>query len=221
MSEDVVFIRGKGAEVTDEAETPEEEGKLIVKCEDTLLGLIRRIPVDMVVLCAGLEAQPDAADVAKVFGLSTVDGGFFLERHPKLAPVSTSTDGVFIAGACQSPKDIPDAVAQGAAAAAKATELLDAGVVKVEPITSSIDEDACAGCKTCIGLCPYTAILFDEEKKVSVVEEALCKGCGTCVAACPSGAAAQKGFADAQILAEIEGALSVPVEPVTEAMAAG
>ncbi|MGD8236915.1 MAG: 2Fe-2S iron-sulfur cluster-binding protein [Armatimonadota bacterium] len=211
LSEDVIFVRGKGAEVTEVAETPEEEGKLTIKCEDTLLGEIRRIPVDMVVLAVGLEPHADSEDVAHTFSLSCADGGFFLEQHPKLAPVSTSTDGVMIAGACQGPKDIPDSVAQGAAAAAEALSLIDAGRVAIEPITSAIDEDLCAGCKTCIELCPYTAIEFDDEKKISKIEEVLCKGCGTCVAACPSGAAHQRGFSDKQILAELEGALLVQV----------
>ncbi len=208
MNEDVVFIRGKGAEVTEFAETPEEEGKLIVKCEDTLLGRVRRLPVDMVVLSTALTPQADAEQVARTLNLSCADGGFFLEQHPKLAPVSTSTDGVFLAGACQGPKDIPDAVAQGAAAAGLALAMIDAGVVEIEPITSVIDEDRCGACKTCIGLCPYTAIVFDDEKAVSRVEEPLCKGCGTCVAACPAGAAHQQGFKDAQIMAEIEGVLA-------------
>ncbi len=207
LSEDVIFVRGKGAEVTEVAEEPEEEGKLVIKCEDTLLGELRRIPVDMVLLAVGLEPQADAQDVAHTMSLSCTDGGFFLEQHPKLAPVATSTDGVMIAGACQSPKDIPDSVAQGAAAAAGALALIDAGHVSIEPITSEIDEDLCSGCKTCIELCPYTAIEFDEEEKVSKVQEVLCKGCGTCVAACPSGAAHQRGFSDKQILAEMEGAL--------------
>ncbi|MFQ6099267.1 MAG: 4Fe-4S binding protein, partial [Armatimonadota bacterium] len=207
MSEDVIFIRGKGAEVTDAPERPEEEGKLIVKCEDTLLGIIRRVPVDMVLLAVGLEPREDAEQVAKTFSLSCSDGGFFLELHPKLAPVATSTDGIFIAGACQGPKDIPDTVAQGAAAAAEALSLIDAGSVTIEPITSVIDEDLCAGCKTCIELCPYAAIEFNEEKGISEVVEALCKGCGTCVAACPAGAAHQRGFDDQQIVAEIEGAM--------------
>jgi heterodisulfide reductase subunit A len=165
--------------------------------------------VDMVLLAVGLEPRPDADEVAKTFSLSCAHGGFFLELHPKLAPVATSTDGVFIAGACQGPKDIPDAVAQGAAAAAEALALIDAGSVSIEPITSVIDEELCAGCKTCLELCPYSAIEFNEEKRISEVVEALCKGCGTCVAACPSGAARQRGFNDQQILAEIEGAMSI------------
>jgi heterodisulfide reductase subunit A len=180
----------------------------MVCCEDTLLGLVRRIPVDMVVLGNGLEPRADAAEVARKLNIGCSREGFFLERHPKLGPVQTASDGIFLAGACQGPKDIPDSVAQGAAAAANALALIDPGKVTLEPISSFIDEDLCGGCKTCIALCPYSAIEFDEEANVSVVQEAACKGCGTCVAACPAGAATQRGFEDEQIFAEIEGALT-------------
>ena len=135
--------------------------------------------------------------------------GFFTERHPKLAPAETAADGIFIAGACQGPKDIPDSVAQGGAAAVAALDMIDLGKVELEPITAFIDEEVCSGCRTCIGLCPYNAIEFVEQNGggVSKVNETLCKGCGTCVSACPSGAATQRGFIDRQIYAEIEGAL--------------
>ncbi len=212
MEEDVIFIRGKGAEVTEVAETPEEKGKLIVKCEDTLLGIVRRIPADMVILSAGLEPRSDAAEVARLFGINRSADGFFLERHPKLAPVETASDGIFVAGACQGPKDIPDSVAQGAAAAAVALALIDLGKVEIEPITAVIDEDLCGGCKVCLDLCPYSAIAFisrDTTTGVARVNEALCKGCGVCVAACPSGAAQAQHFSDQQILAEVEGILAV------------
>ena len=207
LEEDVIFIRGKGAEVLDVPETPEEEGKLIVKCEDTLLGVVRRIPVDMVILSVALEPRGDIKEVTRLFSLCRSGDGFFLERHPKLAPVASRSDGLFIAGACQGPKDIPDSVAQGGAAAAGALSLIDRGEVMIEPTIAFIDEELCGGCKTCISVCPYKAIQFDEEKKVSRVEEAVCKGCGICVAACPAGAATQMGFTNRQIEAEIEGAL--------------
>ena len=204
LNEDTVFIRGKAAEVTDVAQTPAEKGKLIVVAEDTLLGIVRRTPVDMVVLSVGLEPRKDAADLARIFSISRSQDGFFLERHPKLAPVSTASDGIFIAGSCQSPKDIPDSVAQGAAAAANALSLIDRKEVTLEPTVAVIDEESCSGCKICIGLCPYNAITFDETKKVSKVNDALCKGCGVCVAACPSGAIEQRNFTDDQLLAEVE-----------------
>jgi len=209
LEEGAHLIRGRVAEVTDVALDPSEENKLIIRVEDTLVGEVRRIPVDMVVLAVGLEAQPDAEDVRRLFNISCSTEGFFLERHPKLAPVSTFTDGVFLAGACQGPKDIPDTVAQAGAAAAEALALIDKGVVELEPNTAWIDEEVCSGCQTCVALCPFTAISYDAEKHVSVVNEVLCKGCGTCVSACPSGAAQQHLFLDEEIFAEIEGALAV------------
>jgi heterodisulfide reductase subunit A len=208
MGEGVHFIRGKCAEVTQAAEKPEEEGKLIVVAEDTLLGLTRRLPVDMVILSGALLPAESSDEVAKTLGLNCANGGFFLEKHPKLAPVDSITDGIFLAGACQGPKDIPDSVAQGAAAAAGVLSLIDKGKVVIEPITAEIDEERCAGCQLCIPNCPYAAIDYDEEKKISVITEELCKGCGTCVAGCPSGAAHQKNFEDIQIFSEIEGLLA-------------
>ncbi|MEO0294894.1 MAG: CoB--CoM heterodisulfide reductase iron-sulfur subunit A family protein [candidate division WOR-3 bacterium] len=207
MEEGVHFIRGKVAEVTDWAITPEEEGKLIIRVEDTLIGVVRRIPVDMVILSVGLTPQPDADEVRRLLNISCSKEGWFLERHPKLAPVSTFTDGVFIAGACQGPKDIPDTVAQAEAAAAEALALIDKSEITLEPNTAFIDEEKCSGCHVCIALCPYSAISFNEEKKIAHINEALCKGCGVCVAACPSKAAQQRLFLDEQIYAEIEGAL--------------
>jgi heterodisulfide reductase subunit A len=208
LAEGVHFIRGRVAEISDWATTPEEEGKLIIRAEDTLIGVVRRIPVDMVVLATGLEAQADAEDVRRIFNISCGAEGWFLERHPKLAPVSTFTDGVSLAGACQGPKDIPDTVAQAGAAAAEALALIDKGFVELEPNTAYIQDEFCSGCKTCIGLCPYSAISFVADKNIASVNGALCKGCGTCVAACPSGALQQNLFTDEQIYDEIKGVIS-------------
>ena len=209
LEEGVHFIRGKVAEVTDWAMSPEEEGKLVIRVEDTLIGVVRRIPVDMVILSVGLEPQPDADELRRMLNITCSSEGFYLERHPKLAPVNTFTDGIFIAGACQGPKDIPDTVAQAGAASAEALALIDTGKVTLEPNTAWIDEELCSGCHVCIGLCPYSAISFDDEKKIAVINEALCKGCGVCVAACPTGAAQQRLFKDEQVFAEIEGALAI------------
>ena len=208
MSEDVDFIRGKVAEITDMVTSPAEQDKLVVVCEDTLLGLVRRVPVDMVILSAGLKSGSDSDKLAKTFGISKGADGFFTEKHPKLAPVDTTIDGIFLAGACQGPKDIPDSVAQGAAAAAGALSLLDKGSIVLEPITASINEDLCGGCKICVANCPFTAVEYDGEKGVSVVIEELCKGCGTCAAGCPTGAAQQENFEDRQIFSEVQGVLS-------------
>jgi len=208
LNENVHFIRGRVAEISDWAVTPEEEGKLVIRAEDTLIGAVRRIPVDMVVLSVGLEAQSDHDDVRRLFNISCGHDGWFLERHPKLAPVSTFTDGVFLAGACQGPKDIPDSVAQAGAAAAEALALIDKGHVDLEPNTAFVQEAVCSGCRTCMSMCPYSAVNFDDAKNAAGVNEALCKGCGTCVAACPSGALQQKHFTDDQIFEEIRGAFT-------------
>jgi len=207
LKEGVHFIRGRVAEVTDWAMTPDEEGKLVIRAEDTLAGFVRRVPVDLVVLSVGLEGHADAEDVRRTFNITCSTEGFFLERHPKLAPVDTFTDGIFLAGCCQGPKDIPDTVAQAGAAAAQCMALIDRGYMEIEPNTAWIEEELCSGCHVCIAMCPYTAIHFDAQKKVAVLNEALCKGCGTCVAACPSGAAQQNLFQDEQLFAEVEGVL--------------
>ena len=207
LEEGMVFIRGKVAEVTDAARKPAEEGKLIIQVEDTLVGKQRRIPVDMVVLMGALEPQADAKELGLKCGISCSMAGWYTERHPKLDPVATMTDGLFVAGVCQGPKDIPASVAQGAAAAARVQGMITKGEVMIEPIVASINEEACSGCRICNNMCPYNAIEFDEEKEVSRVITALCKGCGTCVAACPAGVITGAHFNNAQIFAEIEGIL--------------
>jgi len=208
LDEGVHFVRGKVYEVSDFPAHPSEEGKLIVRVEDTLGGFIRRVPVDMVILSVGLEPQANAQDVRRLFNISCGSEGWFLERHPKLAPVSTFTDGVFLAGCCQGPKDIPDTVAQAGAAAAQAMALIDKGYIEQEPYTAHILEEDCSGCKTCIPLCPYQAISFVEDKKKAAINEVLCKGCGTCVASCPSGSIEQNLFEDEEIFEEVEGLLA-------------
>jgi len=207
QEEGVNFIRGRAAEVTDLPEADEEKGKLVVLCEDTLMSRRLRIPVDMVILSNALEPRADVDETAKLFALSRSADGFFLEKHPKLDPVATMADGIFIAGCCQGPKDIPDTVAQASAAAARVLSMISKGSVEIEAATAMVDEELCAGCKTCIGLCPYSAISFNDEKKVASINEALCKGCGTCGAACPSGAIVSRHFTTEQILAQVEGVL--------------
>jgi len=206
LNEGVNVIRGKVAEVV-ETKVQNGEKVLLIKCEDTLTGKYREIPVDMVILCNALEPSKDAAKISRLLGISRSPDGFFLERHPKLDPFSTANDGIYIAGCAQGPKDIPDTVAQAGGAAAKVLSLISKGEIEIDPVRAFIDEKYCSGCRICNNLCPYSAIEFIEEKKVSVVNEALCKGCGTCVAACPAGAITGLGFTDDQIYAELEGIL--------------
>jgi heterodisulfide reductase subunit A len=207
LEEGVNLVRGLAAEVTDVAETAEEEGKLIVQAEDIAIGRQRRIPVEMVVLATGFEPRADADEVARLFSISRSRDGFFLEKHPKLDPVATMTDGVFIAGCCQGPKDIPDTVAQASAAAARALAMISKGRVEIDAATAVINEDLCSGCRICNVLCPYSAIEYDPEEKVSRIVDVLCKGCGTCAAACPAEAIFSRHFTTQQIMVQIEGVL--------------
>ena len=208
LEEGAHLIRGRVAEVTNAALSKGERGKLVIRVEDTLAGFVRRIPVDMVILSVGMEPQADAQAVRRTLNLSCGSEGFFTELHPKLAPVSTATDGVFIAGACQGPKDIPDSVAQAGAAAAEALALVDRGMVEVQPYAALVDETLCSGCKICLGVCPYDAIGFDAEKKVARITEVKCKGCGVCVVACPSAAIDQRHFRTQVIMEEVAGVLA-------------
>jgi heterodisulfide reductase subunit A len=160
----------------------------------------------------GVEAQENAKEIAHAVGVSMCGNDFYIERHPKLDPVATTTDGVYVVGGCQSPKDIPDSVSQAKAAASRILGTINLGSVEVEVTTAVVNEDLCCGCQTCISVCPYTAIKYDEEKKVSVVNEILCKGCGTCGSTCPTGAIRSRHFTDQQILSQIEGLLSISKE---------
>ncbi|MBI4785881.1 MAG: CoB--CoM heterodisulfide reductase iron-sulfur subunit A family protein [Chloroflexi bacterium] len=207
MDEGVNLIRGKVADVTNAARVPAEEGKLIIQVEDTLVGKQVRIPVDMVILSAAMEPRADSKEVAQRFGISCSANGWFIERHPKLDPVATMTEGVFIAGVCQGPKDIPASVAQGAAAAARVMGLIGRRQVTLEPVRASVNQDQCSGCRVCNNLCPFNAITFIEDRQVSEINPALCQGCGTCVAGCPAGAITGSHFNNAQIMAQIEGLL--------------
>jgi len=203
--EGVNFIRGKVARVTDEAITDEEKGKLIVVGEDTLLGKMVRVPADMVVLCSALEARSDAEEVAKLLTINRRADGFFLERHVKLDPVATPTDGVFIAGCCEAPRDIPDTVAQAEATAGKALSLISKGTVTLEAAIATVDESICHGCGRCEEICTFSApkVADKDGKLVSSINEALCKGCGSCAVACPTGAVSIRHFTQDEILAQV------------------
>jgi heterodisulfide reductase subunit A len=154
-----------------------------------------------------MEARYDSLGVTQLFKMGCDFDGFFTERHPKLDPVATMTEGIFVAGACQGPKDIPETVVQGAAAAARVAGLIKRETVLMEPVRASINAERCSGCRICNNMCPYNAIVYHEDTEVSEVITALCQGCGTCVAACPSVVISGAHFTNDQIFSEIEGIL--------------
>lgn len=191
---------------------PKEEAKYLIRFPEKLSGVEVEVPADLIVLMVAMEAHEEAKKIAHAVGVSMCGNEFYIEKHPKLDPVATTTDGVYLAGSCQSPKEISEAVSQARAAAARILATINRGSVQVEVTTAVTNEDLCCGCQTCVNVCPYTAIRFNEEKKVSEVNEVLCKGCGTCGSACPTGAIRSRHFTDEQILAQIEGVMSTHVE---------
>ena len=209
--EGVVFIKGKVAEVTDRAKTDEEKGRLVVVAEDALVGKVMRIPVDMVILCPAMIPRADATEIARRFSITQKASGFFLERHAKLEPQVSAMDGIFLAGCCQFPRDIPDSVSHGRAAAAAALELIDRGSVATEAAISCVDETLCHGCGICEEICEFQApkVVVKDGRRVSTVNEALCKGCGACAVACPSGAMSIKHFTRDEISSMIKALATV------------
>lgn len=200
----IEFLRGRPAEIIEN-----DDQTLTIRAEDTLLGKVTEYTYDLVVLSVGLEAPHGINDLRQTLGISKSADGFFMEAHPKLRPVDTLTDGVYIAGVAQGPKDIPDSVAQGSAAAGRAAIPMSQGQVAIEPIIASVDESICGACEVCVELCPFKAISIvgDDDHRHAQINVALCKGCGTCVGACPSGAMDQNHFKTDQIMAQIDAAL--------------
>jgi len=180
--------------------------KLKVSWDESFHNQPDQIEVDMVILATGFEPQPDMAKMGTLFGVSRSRDGFFLERHPKLAPVETVSEGIYLAGACQAPKDIPDSVAQSGAAASAALSLIDHGSIALDPVISEINSNLCAGCGMCVASCPYLAISLEDRK--AKVNGFLCKGCGTCAAACPNKAVSLIHYDDRQLVNELIGLLS-------------
>jgi heterodisulfide reductase subunit A len=200
--EGITMVRGRGAEVF-----VQPDGKLRVKGEDANLGCVVTVDADLVILATAIEPQKDADRVASMFGLGRTPDRFFAEAHPKLRPVETSTAGVFLAGTCQGPRDVPDVVAHGGAAALEAVRLFNQGEVTISPTVAVVEPKACVGCGDCILACPYTAISRSDEGK-AVVNPALCQGCGTCAAACPAGAISALHFTDEALVAQIDALLA-------------
>ncbi len=181
--------------------------KLIVRSEDTLLRRTIEVEADMVVLAVGLEPGAGGDDVSKMLKLSCTGDNFLAEAHPKLRPVDTNSDGIFLAGTCQGPKDIPDTVAQAKAAASSALIPLSMGKAKVEAIVSTIDQELCVGCGLCEVACVYSALSLHPWRGVMSINEVLCKGCGACSVACPSKAITLGHFTQKQTLAMLDAML--------------
>lgn len=192
-----------------------ENGKLKVQASDLLDNRQLHIDADMVVLAAAIEPDESARPLATMLTASMDTNDFFTEAHPKLRPVESPTAGIFLSGACQGPKDIPETVAQAGAAASKAIGLLCKDHLTCNPCVAEPDELMCNGCSSCEKVCPYGAITYaDKEfrgpnrttliRRVAQVNPAVCQGCGACTVACPSGAMDLKGFSNKQIMAEVD-----------------
>ncbi len=196
--DDVVYLRGKVSKVF------EEKGKMKVWGVDTLTGKDVEIDADMVVLAMAMEPSQGTEEIVKTLKMGTDKDGFLAEAHPKLRPVESVISGLFLAGAGQAPKDIPEAVAQASGAASKVQAMFASDELFHDPIVAVVDEDVCSGCRLCIPVCPYEARVFDEQKGIVTVNDILCEGCGCCIAACPSGAAQQKNYTDDQIYSMVD-----------------
>ncbi|MFH1262931.1 MAG: CoB--CoM heterodisulfide reductase iron-sulfur subunit A family protein [Pseudomonadota bacterium] len=201
----LMYRKNKEAEIRTAG--PKDGCSMLITVDEDLSGEHIEIPADMVVLMVGMEPREDSEHVAQLVNISRDKDGWFIESHPKLDPVATTTEGVFIAGACQSPKDIPDSVGQARAAAARILGKIAQGKIWVDAVYAEVQEDFCSGCRMCNELCPFFAIDYDDVKKKSKVNSATCKACGACVASCPSGAIKGRHFTDAQIFTQIEGVL--------------
>jgi heterodisulfide reductase subunit A len=202
------YIRGRVSKIYPRGD------RLVLKSEDSLLGRPVEVEADMVVLATAMVPAVGSDELARTVGFSMDKDGFYQEAHPKLQPVETFAAGVFLAGACQGPKDIPDTVAQASAAAAKALGLLSKTRLATEPMVSEVDINKCSGCGLCVPICPYNAITLEEiqerghhgpiTRNVAVVNSSLCQGCGACVPACRTAALNTKGFTDDQLVAEVD-----------------
>jgi len=198
------FIRY--ADIAD-VEVGADDGQSFVRYQDAA-GNTESVPADMVVLCPAVVAGEGAEHLSALLGASLDEFGFFKELHGRLAASESQIKGIYLAGACQSPMDIQQATSQGMAAAGSVLAGLVPGrKLQIEPITASIEDEKCSGCKFCAYVCPYKAISFAPERRSASLNALLCHGCGTCVAACPAGAIQGNHFTNAQIFAEIEAVL--------------
>ena len=205
-----VYVRGRLSRIYPEG------NHLVCQGEDSLLGKQVRINADMVVLETAMEPSEGSRGLLNMLGCACDSDGWVQEAHPKLRPVETQVGGVFLAGVCQGPKDIPDTVAQASASAAKAICLLNKDELETSPMIAAVSEDKCSGCGACIPICPYKAVTLEKtpgrepgtgkkiERPVARVNAGLCQGCGACTVACRTGAADLLGYRDNQILKEVD-----------------
>jgi heterodisulfide reductase subunit A len=200
--EGVRYRRGNVSEIY--RRRSDSDGRVVLVAEDTLLGQPIELEADLVVLAVGMEPRQSAGQISQLLKLPRSDDGFFLEAHPKLRPVDTAMDGVFLAGCCQGPKDIPDTIAQAKAAASSALIPLVRGSVPVESATAVVSEELCAGCGMCVDVCPYDAPALDPLWGVSRINPVLCKACGACAVTCPSKAILLQHFTAEQVLAQVD-----------------
>jgi heterodisulfide reductase subunit A2 len=204
------YIRGRVSKIYPQGD------KLILKSEDTLLGMPLEVEADLVVLATAMVPSAGAVDLAKKIGFSVDKDGWFQEAHPKLQPVETFAAGVYLAGTCQGPKDIPDTVAQASGAAVKVLGLFSKTELATEPMVTEVDISKCSGCGLCVPICPYNALSLQEynergghghgpfTRSVAEVNSSLCQGCGACLPACRTMALNLKGYSNDQIAAEVD-----------------
>lgn len=197
----VNYIRGRVSKLV-----KRPDNKVKVVGVDTLLGETIEIEADLVVLATGVVAKPDTTGLSQVLGIPVDKDQFFIEAHPKLRPVETHTAGIFLAGACQGPKDIPETVALASGAAAKAIGILSKAQLESQPMTALVADKDCASCFLCMSVCPFNAIdkkVYPDGVTKAVVKEEICQGCGTCVSACRGGCLTLRGYNDAMIFSEV------------------
>ncbi len=180
-------------------------GALRVMAYDMEAGTPIEYETDLMILATAIEMADGAKELAQKMGLQFCGNNFYRELHPKLGPVETSVRGLYLAGCCQGPKDIPDTVSQAKGAAAAAAVPLSQGKVKIEPILSEVHPEKCSGCGICVPLCPYDAISLKPyaDRPRAVIDMTQCKGCGVCTSACPSAAIVLHGYEEEQIYAQI------------------
>ncbi len=197
----VVYLRGKASRIVERA------GRLEVWGADTLSGQALRVSADLVVLAMAAVPGDGSEALARLMRVATDESGFFAEAHPKLRPLESLTAGIYLAGAAQFPKDIPEAAAQGAGAAAKVLQLFAHEELVAEPIVAAVDEELCAACGACISACPYDARALHPWRRIARVNVALCQGCGACAAICPNKATRLRNLTEEQVLAMVEAML--------------